>query len=142
MEGPGSGAVKECWYQECLRDPWETQSPRANMWREGHSPLCCGEPSPCPSDRAVPTHFPKTRLLCTSLIDKCLEETQLHHFMSIQAIQMNRGNKGFSLYRTTSGLNVTVMSTVSFNSAETLLCDSLLCSLITNSRNTNSNISV
>lgn len=123
-----------------LRDPWETQSPRANV--DGHSPVCCGVSSPCPSDRAVPTYFPETRLLCPSLIDKCLEETQVHHFRSIQATQMKRGNKGFSLYRTTSGLNVTVMSTISFNTAEVLLCDSLLCNLITNSRNTNSNISV
>lgn len=30
---------------------------------------------------------------------------------------VNRGKKGFSLYRTTSGLNITVRSTLSFNSS-------------------------
>lgn len=112
---------------------------------DGHSPLCCGVSSPCPSDRAVPSYFQllfKNQTSVHFINIQVLEETQLHHFMSIQAIQMNRGNKGFSLYRSTSGLNVTVRSTISFNSAEILLCDSLLCSLITNSTNINSDISV
>lgn len=99
-----------------------THSPRSNMWM-GTALLHLQEVfvlwgvEPSPSDRAVPADFQKTRLLCTtgSLIYKCLEETQLRNLMSIHAIQMNRGNKVFSLYRTTSGLTVAVMSTIGFN---------------------------
>lgn len=83
-----------------------------NQRVDGHSPLpsprslCPVGSQPSPSDRAGPAYFQKIRLLCTtgSLIYKYLEETWLHNLISTHTIQMNRGNRVFSLYRTTSGL--------------------------------------
>lgn len=121
-----------------------------NQQVDVHSPLpppggCCSVGSQLSSsNRALPAYSSKTRLLHTarSLICKCLEEALIHNLMSIHAIQMNRGNKVFNLDSITSGVTLTVRSAISFNSTEALLCDSILCCLITNSRNTDLNISI
>lgn len=124
--------------------PWG--SPGAVAARPPPSPggLCSVGTQPCPSGRALPAYSSKIRLLGTARasVCKCLEETLIHNLTSTHAIQLNRGNKVFSLYSTTSGLTATVMSTSSFNCTEALPCDSIFCSLVTNSRNTDLNISV
>lgn len=97
---------------------------------------------------AQPFRISKKSLLCEESTPSfrqsstlLLFENQTSAYYWITSVwKTNRGNKGLSLYRTTSELSVTVMSTTGFNSTEVLLCDNMLCSLITDSRSTDLNI--
>lgn len=133
MEGSGRGAG--------IRNPqvYLGHTQLESQCMDKHRSPCPVGSQPSPSDRAEPAYFPD---ICALRAHKCLEQTGFHNLMSIHVIQMNRGNKVFSVYRVTSGLTATVMSSTGFNSTEALLCDSIFCSLITNSRNTDLNISV
>lgn len=151
MGGVGSRDVRERWCQECWAGnpgyTWSTHRPETNKWMcmaLFHLQCCSVGSQLSSSNRALPAYSSKTRLLCAvrSLICKCLEETPIHNLMSIHAIQMNRGNKVFNLDSITSGVTLTVRSAISFNSTKALLRDSILCCLITNSRNTDLNISI
>lgn len=134
-----TGAVKECWCQQTSGIPGRYKPKSQHGWAQPFvlwGVITLPFRQSCtylPSKHQTPVHFINRQVLGRDTTSS---------FHEHPGYPVNTGNKGFSLDRTTSGLNVTVMSTLSCNSAEVLLCDSLFCSLITNSRNTNSNISV